>query len=226
MPRTCSPWSTTLDLAKAESGRLDAVVDDVDVDGALRGAPRHDRAAPAAGRRPGGGPTGRPAPPENRPGAAASRPRNLLSNAAKFTAAGTVRLSAEADESGYRLTVADTGIGMSTADREAQIFDEFYQARTPLHATTKGTGLGLSFVQRVATALGATIEVSSELGAGSRFVVVLPSPEEASHDRIGRDRGPCRPRLRRHAGEAVRAVELAAARGLRGDRGRNWPPRR
>ena len=52
---------------------------------------------------------------------------------------------------------------MSTADRE-QIFDEFYQARTPLHATAKGTGLGLSFVQRVATALGATIEVSSELG--------------------------------------------------------------
>ena len=166
-----------LDLAKAESGRLDAVVDDVDVAALfdeLRGTTE----------------------PLLRPGVALEvvrpvglRPlrtdpallrhvlRNLLSNAAKFTAAGTVRLSAEADESGYRLTVADTGIGMSTADRE-QIFDEFYQARTPLHATAKGTGLGLSFVQRVATALGATIEVSSELGAGSKFIVVLPSPPE------------------------------------------------
>jgi signal transduction histidine kinase len=66
---------------------------------------------------------------------------------------------------------------MSTEDR-GQIFDEFYQARTPLHATAKGNGLGLSFVQRVATALGATIEVSTELGAGSTFVVVLPSTPE------------------------------------------------
>lgn len=166
-----------LDLAKAESGRLDAVADDVDVAALfdeLRGTTE----------------------PLLRPGVALEvvRPtalgplrtdpallrhvlRNLLSNAAKFTDAGTVRLSAEADEGCYRLTVQDTGIGMSTEDR-GQIFDEFYQARTPLHATTKGTGLGLSFVQRVATALGATIEVSTELGEGSTFVVVLPSTPE------------------------------------------------
>lgn len=69
------------------------------------------------------------------------------------------------------------GNGCDPADR-GQIFDEFYQARTPLHATAKGTGLGLSFARRVATALGATIEVSTELGAGSSFVVVLPSTPE------------------------------------------------
>lgn len=166
-----------LDLAKAESGRLDAVVEEVDVAALfdeLRGTTE----------------------PLLRPGVALEvlrptglRPlrtdpvllrhvlRNLLSNAAKFTDAGSVRLSGEADESCYRLTVQDTGIGMSTEDR-GQIFDEFFQARTPLHATAKGTGLGLSFVQRVATALGATIEVSTELGAGSTFIVVLPSTPE------------------------------------------------
>ena len=166
-----------LDLAKAESGRLDAVVDDVDVAALfeeLRGTTEpllRPGVALEVAR-----PTGlRPL--RTDPALLRHVLRNLLSNAAKFTDAGTVRLSAEADESCYRLTVQDTGIGMSTEDR-GQIFDEFYQARTPLHATAKGTGLGLSFVQRVATALGATIEVSTELGAGSTFVVVLPSTPE------------------------------------------------
>ena len=166
-----------LDLAKAESGRLDAVLADVDVAALfdeLRGTTE-----PLL--RPGVAlevvrPTGlRPL--RTDPALLRHVLRNLLSNAAKFTDAGTVRLSAEADESGYRLTVQDTGIGMSNEDR-GQIFDEFYQARTPLHATAKGTGLGLSFVQRVAAALGATIEVTTELGAGSTFVVVLPSTPE------------------------------------------------
>ncbi len=166
-----------LDLAKAESGRLDAVVDDVDVAALfdeLRGTTEpllRPGVALEVAR-----PTGlRPL--RTDPALLRHVLRNLLSNAAKFTDAGTVRLSAEADESCYRLTVQDTGIGMSAEDR-GQIFDEFYQARTPLHATAKGTGLGLSFVQRVATALGATIEVSTELGAGSTFVVVLPSTPE------------------------------------------------
>ena len=166
-----------LDLAKAESGRLDAVAADVDVAALfdeLRGTTE-----PLL--RPGVAlevvrPTGLH-PLRTDPALLRHVLRNLLSNAAKFTDEGIVRLSAEADESCYRLTVQDTGIGMSTEDR-GQIFDEFYQARTPLHATAKGTGLGLSFVQRVATALGATIEVSTELGAGSTFVVVLPSTSE------------------------------------------------
>ena len=97
------------DLAKAESGA--STPSSTTTSRALRGAPRHDRAAPAAGRRPGGGPTGRPAPLRTDPALLRHVLRNLLSNAAKFTAAGTVRLSAEADESGYRLTVRTPASG-------------------------------------------------------------------------------------------------------------------
>ena len=103
------------------------------------------------------------------------------------------------------------------------MFEEFYQARTPLHATVKGTGLGLSFVQRVATALGARRGVLGARGAGSRFTSSCPR---------GPDGGPA---MTESAATAVPVVlvcddtpakryvlvELAAARGLRGDRGRH-----
>lgn len=106
--------------------------------------------------------------------------RNLLSNAAKFTASGTVTVSVQVDGDGTAISVTDTGLGMSDEER-ARVFEEFFQARTPLHATTKGTGLGLSFAASVAQALGGEIEVESTPGVGSRFTLHLPpSPPEVT----------------------------------------------
>jgi signal transduction histidine kinase len=94
--------------------------------------------------------------------------RNLLSNAAKFTVAGTVLLTAGGDAETVELEVRDTGVGIADDDL-TRIFEEFYQAPTPLHASAKGTGLGLPFAQVVAGALGGHIEVTSTVGEGSSF---------------------------------------------------------
>ncbi|WP_017933681.1 ATP-binding protein [Nocardioides sp. Iso805N] len=99
--------------------------------------------------------------------------RNLLSNAAKFTSSGSVRLSARAEEQDLLFEVSDTGVGIAEDDL-AHIFEEFYQATSPLHASAKGTGLGLPFAQVVATALGGHIEVTSVVGEGSCFSLRLP----------------------------------------------------
>ena len=105
--------------------------------------------------------------------------RNLLSNAAKFTATGTVRFVVEATEESVAVAVADTGLGMTEEER-ARVFEEFFQARTPLHATTKGTGLGLPFALSVAQALGGDIRVQSEPGVGSTFTLQLPLRTESA----------------------------------------------
>ena len=72
-----------------------------------------------------------------------------------------------------RVVVADTGVGMSREQRE-KIFDDFY--------TTKdgGTGLGLSIVRRLVMDLDGSIEVESEPGRGSRFIVELPEVDSTS----------------------------------------------
>ncbi|MDH2414724.1 sensor histidine kinase [Nocardioides sp. CER19] len=99
--------------------------------------------------------------------------RNLLSNAAKFTAQGTVEVAASRQGELVAVSVHDSGVGIEDADL-ARIFEEFYQVRTPLHTSAKGTGLGLPFAQRVARALGGSIEVESTPGVGSTFTLLLP----------------------------------------------------
>jgi signal transduction histidine kinase len=99
--------------------------------------------------------------------------RNLLSNAAKFTESGSVTLTASLDAGTVVFSVRDTGVGIAEEDL-ARIFEEFYQATSPLHASAKGTGLGLAFAQVVATALGGHIEAQSAVGEGSCFTVRLP----------------------------------------------------
>ncbi len=100
---------------------------------------------------------------------------NLVENALDSleSAEGTVSLSTEllGPEAGrptVRVTVSDTGVGMSEEARR-HAFDDFY--------TTKagGTGLGLSIVRRLVMDLDGSVRVQSELGQGSRFVVELPA---------------------------------------------------
>ncbi|HEX6040494.1 ATP-binding protein [Longimicrobium sp.] len=102
---------------------------------------------------------------------------NLLSNAIKFTESGEVALSAEADGARVRLSVRDTGIGL-TPEQRARIFEPFWQAD---HSSTRqagGTGLGLSVTWQLVELLGGEVSVESAPGAGTTFTVVLPREVE------------------------------------------------
>jgi signal transduction histidine kinase/DNA-binding response OmpR family regulator len=98
---------------------------------------------------------------------------NLLSNAIKFTPDGG-RIVVEGRWSGNEahIAVSDTGVGIATEDL-GSIFEEFRQVGD-LKAREAGTGLGLALCRRLAEAHGGHLGVTSELGRGSRFELILP----------------------------------------------------
>ena len=98
---------------------------------------------------------------------------NLLSNAAKFTAQGAIRLRAAAANGSVAITVADTGIGIA-ADKLGLIFEEFEQGDATRTRVYGGTGLGLTIARRLARLMGGDVGVESEPGVGSRFTLTLP----------------------------------------------------
>ncbi|WP_298740015.1 response regulator [uncultured Chitinophaga sp.] len=99
--------------------------------------------------------------------------RNLISNALKFTAKGsvTLRISQQADTIVF--AVKDTGIGIPK-DKQETIFEAFQQADGSTRRKYGGTGLGLSISRELAKLLGGTITLQSEEGKGSEFVLTLP----------------------------------------------------
>jgi signal transduction histidine kinase/HAMP domain-containing protein len=100
--------------------------------------------------------------------------RNLLSNAFKFTEEGGVTLSIERHGSGrIAFAVSDTGVGIAP-DKLQVIFEAFQQADGTTSRKYGGTGLGLSISRELARALGGEIEVSSTVGEGTVFTLVLP----------------------------------------------------
>jgi len=110
---------------------------------------------------------------------------NLLSNAIKFTPeGGLVTVFCEwQNEDELLLSVADTGVGVAASDYEI-IFEKFRQAKgvtgnDGLTREHSGTGLGLSIVRELCRLLGGDISLSSQLGCGSTFRVVLPRVYEA-----------------------------------------------
>lgn len=102
---------------------------------------------------------------------------NLLSNAAKFTDHGEIRLSVHsataAESPQYNFVVEDSGIGMSPAQQE-RLFEYFFQGETSEKRNYEGTGLGLAITQRFCQIMGGTIHVESERGCGTQFTVTLP----------------------------------------------------
>lgn len=97
---------------------------------------------------------------------------NLTSNAIKYTDSGWVRIEFRAvDDQRWMICVEDTGVGMTQVECD-RIFNEFYRVQRTAHV--QGLGLGLAITKRLADMLGATVQVSSQLGRGSRFEVVLP----------------------------------------------------
>ena len=98
---------------------------------------------------------------------------NLLSNAAKFTHTGRILLAVDRDGENLRISVADTGIGISP-EALPHIFKEFQQADTSTTRQYGGTGLGLSISRNLAHLLGGDITVESELSKGSTFTLNIP----------------------------------------------------
>ncbi len=110
---------------------------------------------------------------------------NLISNAIKFTDAGTVGLSVSpvpaSDPPQLQFQVRDTGPGISP-ENLGRIFTPFYQADTSLTRPAGGTGLGLSISKRLAELLGGQMSVESRPGVGSTFIAVIASlPPTASN---------------------------------------------
>ncbi len=102
---------------------------------------------------------------------------NLLSNAAKFTTHGTIRLrvSKKTANGADRLVIEvnDTGIGMSK-ESLSRIFQSFSQAEADTTQKFGGTGLGLALTQRFCALMGGSISVDSQVGEGSTFTIDVP----------------------------------------------------
>ncbi|MBU4434950.1 MAG: response regulator [Alphaproteobacteria bacterium] len=100
--------------------------------------------------------------------------KNLLSNAFKFTEAGSVRLAiAPAGAERLAFSVIDSGIGVSR-EQQQSIFDAFRQADGTISRKYGGTGLGLSISRELARLLGGAITLESQAGQGSTFTATLP----------------------------------------------------
>ena len=101
---------------------------------------------------------------------------NLLSNALKFTPAGSVTMTASFDGRAKQVAIAvrDTGVGIPTED-QVKVFEDFRQLDTSPARGYGGTGLGLSICRRLANILGGTIELESVAGKGSTFTLRLPA---------------------------------------------------
>lgn len=104
--------------------------------------------------------------------------KNLLANALKFTEHGTVELLVMGHANqGIAFQIRDTGIGIAE-DQQQAIFEAFRQADGTTNRRYGGTGLGLSISRDLANMLGGYITVTSELGKGSTFTLVLPERYE------------------------------------------------
>ncbi len=100
---------------------------------------------------------------------------NLLDNAVKYTEpGGSVTITADEKPFGTSISIADTGIGISSEDQK-RIFERFYRVDQDRSRATGGTGLGLSIVKHLVESHEGKITVESELGSGSVFTVYFPN---------------------------------------------------
>jgi signal transduction histidine kinase len=98
---------------------------------------------------------------------------NLVGNAIKFTDTGEVVIQASSANGSFKLSVCDTGPGISEAD-QAKLFQEFQQADNSTTKKKGGTGLGLAISKRIIEMHGGQIWVESSVGQGSTFSFTLP----------------------------------------------------
>ncbi|GAB1340005.1 ATP-binding protein [Streptomyces sp. E-15] len=128
--------------------------------------------------------------------------RNVLSNALKFTVEGSVTLdiTEASGEGGSRFVfrVQDTGVGIAAEELD-RVFEEFYQVRGPHQRGRAGTGLGLPYARRLTELLGGRLTLDSEIGRGTGVTVEIP----ASPDRPAAETG--------HAAATGRARPVAGS---------------
>ncbi|MEB3222032.1 MAG: response regulator [Candidatus Sericytochromatia bacterium] len=98
---------------------------------------------------------------------------NLVSNAVKFTEAGTIVLTLGVQEANWTVAVKDSGIGIAP-DLHGLIFEEFRQVDASSTRSRGGTGLGLAICQKMARLMGGYVTVASTPGSGSTFTLHLP----------------------------------------------------
>jgi PAS domain S-box-containing protein len=110
---------------------------------------------------------------------------NLLANAVKFTERGRVSITCRHDADSIRVVVEDTGVGIPPEHLD-EIFNEFHQVDPSIHKQYGGTGLGLAIVRRLAELLKGSIQVNSTIGAGSTFILVVPTILSLSAELPGR----------------------------------------
>lgn len=103
--------------------------------------------------------------------------RNLALNAIKFTHRGGVHLRVRSGPQGLRLLVADSGVGIASADL-ARVFEPFVQLGNPARRRDQGLGLGLAIVRDLTQLLGIPLRVRSRPGRGTLFRLTCPRPDE------------------------------------------------
>jgi CheY-like chemotaxis protein/anti-sigma regulatory factor (Ser/Thr protein kinase) len=179
--------SDVLDLARIESGRLELKAEDFDLAQAASDVAALFEATARA--------KGLALSVETEPAAAGcfvgDAPRirqvlsNLVSNAVKFTAKGSVTIRLEArptdDGAAVSLSVADTGIGFDAAAAE-RLFERFEQADGSITRRYGGSGLGLAISRSLAEAMGGRLAAQSQPGQGSTFTFELTLPRAADLD--------------------------------------------
>ncbi|MFC3121697.1 hybrid sensor histidine kinase/response regulator [Agaribacter flavus] len=107
---------------------------------------------------------------------------NIVGNAIKFTESGFVKTHVSIENGMIKIQVTDSGIGIP-ADKLNRVFDAFEQAESTTTRRFGGSGLGLNITKTIVELLGGNISVSSEVGQGSCFTVMLPSElAEDKHD--------------------------------------------
>ena len=98
---------------------------------------------------------------------------NMLSNAAKFTKKGTVKLAITESGDDIKFAVIDTGIGMNE-EQLGKVFEEFTQAESSTSKDYGGTGLGLPISKMMTEMMGGRMDVESEAGKGTTFSITIP----------------------------------------------------
>jgi signal transduction histidine kinase len=110
---------------------------------------------------------------------------NLLSNALKFTFDGRIRVALRPRGDAVVLTVADDGVGVSDAELP-RLFERFHRIEGTRARTHEGSGIGLALVHELVRLHGGTIDVTSQLGAGTTFTIAVPrGTAHLPQDRVG-----------------------------------------
>ncbi|MDU5338419.1 MAG: ATP-binding protein, partial [Staphylococcus epidermidis] len=105
---------------------------------------------------------------------------NLIDNATRYTQAGdSIKISIEEDSDFNILTITDTGTGIAP-EHLKQVFDRFYKVDAARKRGKQGTGLGLFICKMIIEAHGGRIDVESELGKGTSFIIRLPKSKQIS----------------------------------------------